>query len=200
MNFDVGIIKKGLPLYFDIMAKVPTDDFCSPSFRTRFNSFYRVMKKTPEWYNAFYSVFKDCRTDPMSYEEVLTSVFLKTGEVDHSFCSKIVATLDPNKPILDKYVLQWMGISPNEPKDKMQRIEYYARIYDLVEREYNAHFSDENLIADFERFDRLIPEGKNLTLTKKLDFMLWSLRSDRIVSLLDYEKLLFDYEQLKNHK
>lgn len=200
MIFDANRIRDGIDTYNEIMREVNTSVFCTPSFRTLFNGFYRLRQKPEKWYDAYYSLFLRCKANPMSFKEVLTEIYKSTGEIHASFCSKLIATLDPNKPIWDQYVLQWLGFSLSDPKDKEERITYYSNIYDQIEREYNIHLSNRNIQEAIAVFDRLIPAGKGLTSVKKLDFMLWSNRSDRTVSILDYNKLLDDLDDLNNNR
>ena len=204
MNFDIKKIEQGLPIYLKITEMAKTDAFCGEEFKKLFNGFYRVRQKTKKWYDAFYALFKECKDNPKTFKETVTIMFEKTGEIDASFCSKLIATLDPTKPIWDKYVLLWLGFSLNAPKpketqeEKRNRIEHYAKIYDSIAEEYTRHLNDENILLSFAAFDKAFPQGIAVTPVKKLDFMLWSLRSERTISLLDYDKLLFDFKKVKS--
>ena len=135
----------------------------------------------------------------MTFEKVLKTFYEKTNYkyIGPSFCSKIIATLDPQKPIIDKYVLQWLGITKNyEPNNKDDKIEYFVDIYNEIIKEYNDHLDDPNIIESIKSFDEQISEGKNITKIKKIDFMLWSNREPKTVSIFDYDKLLY----YKNHQ
>lgn len=198
MIFDPRRINEGIDIYNEIMREVNTPLFCSSSFRKLYNGFYRLRQKPVDWYDAYYDIFQRCKENPMTFREVLTEMYETTGEIHASFCSKLIATLNPNKPIWDQYVLQWLGINLNDPKDKYDRIDYYVGIYEQIENEYLAHLNDRNIRDAFAEFNRLAPHGVNLTEVKKLDFMLWSNRSDRTVSILDYNQLLDELEELKN--
>lgn len=197
MIFDPGRINAGIDSYNEIMRQVNTTQFCNADFRTLYNGFYRLRQKPQTWYDAYYDIFLDCKTNPKTFIEVVTELYERTGEIHPSFCSKIVATINPNKPIWDQYVLHWLGIVLNDPKDKHERITYYATIYQQIESEYNEHLNDRNVIEAFAEFDRLVPAGINITAIKKLDFMLWSNRSDRTVSVLDYNKLIDEIAELR---
>lgn len=201
MEFDTKVIKRGIGPYLDIMSKVNTPSFCGPEFQRRFNAFYRVRQRPKTWYEAFYDIFRKCYKSPMSFKEVLTEMFERTKRLEPSFCSKLIATLNPDMPIWDKYVLQWLGFPKNdEPKGKKQKIEYFASIYRMITKEYNGHFSDSNIEEAIKRFDASIPEGKNISKMKKLDFMLWSNRTDKTVSILDYDKMLYSDEYRKQNQ
>lgn len=197
MVFDAARINEGIDKYNEIMDQVNTPHFCDPDFRKLYNGFYRLRQKPAAWYEVYYDIFLNCRNNPKTFQEVLMEMYNRTGEIHPSFCSKLIATLNPDMPIWDQYVLQWLGINLNNPKDDHERINYYAEIYTQIKDEYNEHLSDKNIVNALEEFDRLIPDGAGLTNIKKLDFMLWSNRSDRTVSILDYNSLLDEIEELK---
>ena len=41
----------------------------------------------------------------INFPEALRALRERTGRLEASFASKLVATLDPNKPVIDKFVL-----------------------------------------------------------------------------------------------
>lgn len=190
MIFDEKRINEGIGDYNEIMSMVNTPAFCTDSFKTLFNHFYRIRQKPASWYRAYYDLFKRCKEENLSFKEVLTELYKKTGEVHASFCSKMVATVNPAMPIWDQYVLAWLGIIKNDPKDITERINYYCEIYNTICKEYNAHLNDYNIKEALKIFDIKVPRGKNIHVIKKIDFMLWSNRSDRTVSILDYNHLI----------
>ena len=213
MEFDSKKINEGISDYVAIHFLAKKTNFAVPEFKKLFNRYYKLRQKTAQWYNDFYNAFVNYRRTPKSFEDLLISLYKKTKEIHPSFCSKIIHTLNPNKPIWDKYVLQWLGIVLNDPKDPYERIHYYATIYNQIEKEYKEHLNDENVVEAFKRFDNeiiipkgeqkifdldyFVPESFEISSIKKLDFMLWSNRSDRTVSILDYNKLL---DSIKNNR
>lgn len=198
--FDVNLIKKGIPDYLWIQNNVHTDLFLSDEFKKHFNKFYRIRQKSQKWYNAYYDLFEKCAHNTISFRDMLLELEASTGEIHPSFCSKMLATLDPNKPVWDKYVLQQLGFTLNNTpaNDPVAKVNYYADIYNEIEEEYNAHKNDENVIAAIKMFDEEIPEAKDLTFVKKLDLILWAKRSDKTISILEYQSLLDELNKLKN--
>lgn len=198
--FDANLIKKGISDYLWIQNNVHTDLFLSDEFKKRFNRFYRIRQKSQKWYEAYYNLFAKCAQNPMPFRDMMLELGLSTHEMHPSFCSKMLATLNPNKPIWDKYVLQQLGFTLNNTPTNgpVVKANYYADIYNKIEEEYNTHRNDENVIAAIEKFDKEIPEAKNLTFVKKLDLILWSKRSDKTISILEYQSLLNELNKLKN--
>jgi len=191
LKFDEKKINQGIVKYLEIQAMVYNPfKFCSEEFKKKFNGFYRVRQKTPKWYEHFYNTFEQCKDKKLSFKEVLTIMWEKTHEIDASFCSKIIATIDPSKPVWDKYVLQWLGIILDMPKNPKEKIEYCSKIYDHINDEYRKHIYDGNVIETFKHFNSVIKHAEELNPIKKIDFILWSNRSDRTVSILEYNRLL----------
>jgi hypothetical protein len=44
------------------------------------------------------------------FEEVIWYLYEKTVQVEASFCSKLLCTIQPNMPIWDVYVLKKLGL------------------------------------------------------------------------------------------
>ena len=199
LDFDEKRINKGINKYKKIMEMInQKDPFDDEDFHKLFNVFYRIRQKSKKLCDDFYSVFKMCKYEHMDFKKAREVLNEKTGEIHPSFCSKIIATLDPNKPVWDKYVLQWMGIILKKHKSNNECIDYYSKIYQKIEGEYKKHLNDKNVREALDRFDTLVPEGKELTDIKKLDFILRSNRNDRTVSIFEYNKILDEFDEIRN--
>lgn len=199
LDFDEKRINKSINKYKKIMEIInQKDPFDDEEFRKLFNGFYRIRQKSKKWYDDFYTAFKMCKYEHMDFKNTMEVLNDKTGEIHPSFCSKIIATLNPNKPVWDKYVLQWMGIILKKHKSDSECIDYYSKIYQEIEDEYKKHLNDKNVREALDRFDTLVPEGKELTYIKKLDFILWSNRNDRTVSIFEYNKILDELDEVRN--
>lgn len=199
LDFDEKRINKSINKYKKIMEIInQKDPFDNEEFRKLFDGFYRIRQKSKKRYDDFYSVFKMCKYEHMDFKKTMEVLKEKTGEIHPFFCSKIIATLDPNKPVWDKYVLQWVGIILKKPNDKNKCINYYSKIYQEIEEEYKKHLNDKNVREALARFDTLVPEGKELTEIKKLDFILWSNRNDRTVSIFEYNKIVDELDEVMN--
>lgn len=192
MKFDAVRIREGIGSYLRIQDMAQRPNFCTETFKKAYKGFYRVRQKPADWYACYFNLLAEQREKNRTLKELLEIMYENTGEVHPSFCSKLIATMNPDKPIWDKYVLQWLGFVGDGPKDPRDKIAYFAGIYSQIEKELNEHMSDKNVLQALDEFDRLIPQGRNISKMKKLDFMLWSNRSDRTVSILDYNKLLED--------
>ncbi len=95
----------GLDKYAEIMRGDPA----SPSFQWAFNGYYRI-RRNEEWRNCYYALFLRARTECLNFSQIITALFQATGNVEASFSSKMLATIEPAKPIWDQYVLQNLGL------------------------------------------------------------------------------------------
>lgn len=180
MNFD-KFIKNNLieaisldKYYYLITNLHKTDVSKDEEYQTKFNAFYKVRrdaKKRKIFYDYFESI-KDNKN--IKYEDIITYLYKKTGNVEASFSSKILATISPNMPIIDQFVLQNLNeeLSGKSKGEKIKSsIEVYYRI---VEKENNLLTSKEikSFVKDFHRMFK----EYNLSDIKILDYYLWKNR------------------------
>lgn len=166
---------KGVPQYISLMSKVAPLD---PPFQKCFNVFYRVNGggRTVNWKAAFYDVFDWAKTQKSlpSYEGVLKRLVSDSrigGRVERSFASKLLHTLDPTLPVIDKWILKNTGVTKPKNKDVLDAI----RCYDELITWYAKALPDaKDWIA---AFDAAFPAYCSaITDLKKIDFILWQLR------------------------
>jgi hypothetical protein len=80
-----------------------------PEFQRRFNRYYRV-RGDENWRSTYYAVMESAKTTTPVFSAVLSELARQTGRVEASFASKLVATIDPNQPVVDTHVLHWFGL------------------------------------------------------------------------------------------
>ena len=160
----------GLDRYAEIMAGDPT----SPDFQRAFNWYYRI-RRNEAWRRQYYALFTKARDEHFSFEQIITELYQLTGNVEASFSSKMLATIDASKPIWDQYVLQNLGLelTGKTQKEKLQNaIDLYARI----EGWYSDYLTTSEARDAIDTFDRLLPDYAWVSDTKKIDCLLWSKR------------------------
>ena len=168
-------LRVGLAKYAAIQARVSiASQFAGDaSFRKRFNGFYRV-RRNDAWQMSFYDVMDCARRDPLSFLATLNALFVRTGQCEASFASKLHATLNPDWPVIDAMVLgrvgarlPWAGVS--------NRFVHIDRLYsDLAEcfRGYLASSDGRYLVKAF----RATHGEQRVTETKMLYLVLWQCR------------------------
>ena len=86
----------GLDKYADIMEAAREKDVSSDiGFQHAFNAFYRV-RRNAEWRKCYYKLFERAKKEHYSFADVIGFLYVETGNIEASFSSKMIATIDPN--------------------------------------------------------------------------------------------------------
>lgn len=104
-------------------------------------------------------------------------LYVETGNVEASFSSKMIATINPENPIWDQYVLQNLGLVLNG-KNPRERIENAIEIYDRIKTWYSDYLLTEEALKNIAEFDRWLPSYSWIPAIKKIDYLLWSRREE----------------------
>ena len=205
---DYKDIIKGLNSYLIIMELIQSDIPVTENldFQKAFRSFYIPSSKDEAFISNFFAIMEQFRKGGIpTYRETLEKIYEETGEVHYSFSSKLLHTLNPESPILDSIVMNWLGysiqnkktiykgkktakqIEEKEKQDAKNRIDYYCAVYDDVCSEYKKHLQNTPKIRlALSRFNEVYPQFKNISDVKKLDTLLWRLKDEKRPSILDY--------------
>ncbi|MCX6636162.1 MAG: hypothetical protein NT090_13940 [Acidobacteria bacterium] len=94
-------------------------------YRSTFSGYYRMQRRSKDWYDYFFALLetkKHSRT--ITFGDILTEVHRTKGRIEPSFCSKLLATIRPDKPVYDKYVRENLQLDiprQTEPADHRLR-------------------------------------------------------------------------------
>ena len=160
----------GLDKYAEIMRGDPTD----PDFQRLFNGYYRI-RRNEEWRKHFYSLFAKVEADNVTFEYILRELYKLTGNVEASFSSKMLATVDASKPVWDKYVLQNLGLKLSG-KTQAEKLNSAVALYRSIETWYSEYMSTSEARENIETFNCMLPDFAWISDVKKIDFLLWSMR------------------------
>jgi len=168
-------LEHGLDQYLWLQHHVRSYDVSTnEDFQRRFNGFYRV-RRGSQWRSAYFGLLESSKAKGIEFPEALQEVNRRTGRVEASFASKLVATLDPSKPVIDKFVLAHFelrlprcGVS----NQGLKTIHLYRELCD----KYHAFL--QGLTGGMIRklFDERYPCSEVSEL-KKLDLVLWQVRA-----------------------
>lgn len=143
-------------------------------FQRNYNGYYRVRQRAPEFYAAYYGLMELRKGSGVTFEETLWHLYEQLGRVEASFSSKLVATLNPERPIWDEYVLKNLGLK--RPSSSCRnRLEQTVKLYDAIGRWYTEFLQTDQAREIIELFDSVYP-GRPVTNLKKIDFLLWKTR------------------------
>lgn len=174
INKALMLVKVGLEKYLWLQENFSTRDVSSSrEYQKKFNGFYRI-RRNVEWQKKFYKLFEDSKFKKPSFGTIFKNLYEDTGRVEASFSSKLVATMDPNKPVVDKFILQIFELKLPLSYEK-NRIEKTIKIYDILDKEIKNFINLEigqYLIKKFKKmyFKILISD------TKMVDLVLWKIR------------------------
>ena len=165
----------GFDKYKQIMEMVwKTDVSTNPDFQRTFNAFYRV-RRNAEWRKAYYNLFEKAKDSNPSFEFIIRTIYKATGNIEASFASKMLATINPEKPIWDRYVVQNLCLNL-KGKTKADQLDCAVDLYDQMVNWYGDFLQTENGMDCIAEFNRILPGYTWMSDVKKIDFFLWSIR------------------------
>lgn len=171
MKTDFSKIESKLPTYLKIMDTVQhTNVATDRAFQQLFNGFYRIRQRSQSFYAVLYRFLEEHKQDQqLTYPMVLQELYSETGRIERSFSSKILATVRPEYPVWDQYVLENLG--KKAPAYGTRDLEKIISAYDDICTWYQTDEARKK-IAVFEAHFPNVP----ITDTKKIDFILWQTR------------------------
>lgn len=167
-------VEPGLRKYCWIQERFGGSDVSRDAlFQTRFNDFYRV-RRDDAWRRDFYGLMERAKMRPMDFGSVLRELLVRTGRLEASFASKLVATLNPDRPVVDRYVLLNFGL--HLPY-------YYAKdreaktldVYETLCRRYEGLLASATGVIMCRKFSDRFPWARICDL-KKVDLIVWQSR------------------------
>ena len=167
----------GLEKYLHIMSLASKQDFHdNQEFRKRFNGFYRVRRSTADWQPHFYALMGRARRENMTFPQILVELHRLTGRVEASFASTLYGTLNADAPVIDRFVLQNLGLELPAKKNP-DRLEQISGMYQELQDSYGSFIQTavgQSIVNAFnERYTNAAP---TVTPVKAIDLILWQTR------------------------
>ncbi len=147
--------------------------------RRRFNAYYGV-RRNAMWRELFYSRFEAAKASRLQGAELFVDIVVglqaDTGRIEASFASKLVATLQPEHPIIDSVVRKWLAKHTTPPpfKGGVERVIAYYRWLDAFMVELAASREAERWSTTFEAAFPTRPGAVPIPAMKRLDFLIWA--------------------------
>ena len=190
-EIDLGVMRQTLPginkwllTYLELMECAQSPDFTKGTefeeFQRKYKGFYRV-RRNDDWCQSYFSYMERNKGNRFTFEDVLTHMFEATGRIEASFSSKLLATIHPDKPIWDSYVMSQLNLAQpakgqkNKQKQLKQTISKYYQLTEWYER-YIETPNAKNVV---KAFDETFPNATQITDIKKIDCALWSMGANR---------------------
>ena len=165
----------GFEKYKHILEIVQKTDVSTDlDFQRSFNGFCRV-RRNAEWRKAYYDLFERVNKSNPSFEYIIRTMYEATGNIEASFSSKMLAMINPEMPIWDRYVVQNLCLNM-KGKTKEDQLKCAINLYDQMISWYDGFLQTENGRECISEFDRILPGYVWMSDVKKIDFYLWSIR------------------------
>lgn len=154
-------------------------DFRSDNeFQTKFFGFYRVRRNCAFRSMYFDFMEKEKSNKLLDFEDVLKYLYSSTARIEASFSSKLLATINNDMPVWDKYVLENLKLQA-PPQNSRNRFNKTIELYKRIQKEYNDFLSTSNARDCIELFDKYFSDKyltAKLSPLKKIDLILWQMR------------------------
>lgn len=145
------------------------------AYQRTFNGLYRV-RRNAKWRTHFYDLLEKHKDgESVSFGFVLDELYARTGLVEASFASKLLATIDPNFPVYDSVVRKNLGLPIRHARNP-DRKHLLELDYEVIQ----AHSSQQRDAPRFrhlrDAFDAHFPDFHYFSDTKVLDLLIWQAR------------------------
>lgn len=177
MDVCIEKITAGIHKYIAIRERLYAVDVSEDlGFQRQFNGCYRMRQRSQKFYSTFYAYLEREKNNPsLTFSQVLTYLYEQTGVITPSFSSKLLATVRPEMPVWDRFVLKNGGLKAPYYGDK-KRMEKTEEVYRAICDWYTTPAAKDCLAVFSAHFPH-VP----ITDTKKLTLFCGRLsRSDRI--------------------
>lgn len=165
----------GLKKYEFIMRRFrQVDVHTDVDFQTTFNAFY-IVRRDADWRNKYYELFEQGKNNPLTFKGIIEAMYEASGNVEASFSSKMYATLYPDRPLWDQYILKNIGMKL-EGKSQQDKLRNAIILYEEIEEWYSRYLMTDNAMECIDTFNQLLPSYSWISNIKKIDFLLWSIR------------------------
>jgi hypothetical protein len=174
INAALDRLKTGVERYIWLQRRVELCDVSTDDlFQTRFDAFYKV-RRNSSWRAEYFSLMESAKATGIDFPEALTEISRRTDRIEASFASKLVATLSPSTPVIDKFVLKNFGLKLPTSASSGRRSRTID-VYKALCRAYEDLLRTETGATILECFDRRFP-ASGITELKKVDLVLWQIR------------------------
>jgi len=168
-------IQPGLEKYCWLQENLYKFDVsASREFQKKYNGFYRV-RRGAVWQSSYYELLENAKISEITFEKALSLIFTATGKLEVSFASKLVATIDPNLPVIDRFVLVNVGLTLPCYGEVDRRKKKAVEVYEQLIIKFNDFSKTKEGKILMTRFQEVYPHSY-ITKTKMIDLVLWQTR------------------------
>ncbi|RYF46595.1 MAG: hypothetical protein EOO39_49540 [Cytophagaceae bacterium] len=161
--------------HFSALAGQPLKD--DLTFRTKVNGFYRIRQKPASWYDTFYTLLDESRSTNPDFAIILCQLYDTTKRFEPSFASKLLATIDPQMPVIDSVVLNHLNVKlpVKKAENYQERHNAVCALHSDMSRCYADYLASEQGQRLITKFRQTYPKA-DISTVKMLDLVLWQTR------------------------
>jgi len=175
IDIALSLIEDDLKKYYWIQNNLNNIDVSRDRiFQKKYNGFYKV-RRNHFWRQHYFSILERAKFRGITFEKAMDEILRQTGRYEASFASKLVATVNPEFPVIDKYVLKNVGLRLPyySANDKKARI---IEVYEILVNKFQKFMQTEIYVFLVKRFAEKFPWA-NINPIKMVDLVLWKSRS-----------------------
>lgn len=177
-------IQKGLDRYNSIMSALKKINVAyNMDFQKNYRYFYKVYRRTNQFCNNYFEYFESIKNNiNIDFQTILQTIclFRENNELEMSFSSKILHTINPNYPIWDSIVTKehFKIYAPSRNLPNQIRIVEASKTYDDYKDKFYEYMKSVEGKEIIELFDENFPNN-TISNVKKIDFVLWQDRKQK---------------------
>ena len=162
--------------YFWLMDNLRTRNIATDmEYRKKFSGYYRMRFVSQEYRDAFFKLFEEIKNNnKISFEAVSTSLYPVNEKHEFSFISKMLHTIDPQRPIYDSQVDIALGIHRAYQSNFQLKLQQDTNILNHISEQYLSLLNIPEIKNIILSFDNKL-NAHSMSVEKKLDFILWAL-------------------------
>lgn len=143
------------------------------SFRVIYTDFYKLSIGTDqEFRNIYFQFLESSKNNGYRFEDVLKMLYDISGKIHGSFASKLIATVNPKLPIIDRFIKEHLEL--NSYYGISNSNEIINQYYEIINI-YEGFLKTQKCKEWIYLFDQKFPNN-NIENIKKIDFILWQMR------------------------
>lgn len=151
-----------------------TDVSIDGEFQKRYAGFYRMRFVSPEYRQAYFQLLEYSKQQEMPFEELARQLYAIDNRHEFSFLTKMLHTLDTNRPIYDSQVDAALGVHRRVVSDFELRLQQDCVILRAMMKVQQSLLQDPRVQAVLAAFTQTFT-ADDMSEAKKLDFLLWAL-------------------------
>ena len=146
-------------------------------YRRRFGGYYGMRFVSQKYRDSYFRFFEEHKNDAsLSFFDAARALYPVDNKHEFSFISKMLHTINPTHPLYDSRVERVLKLGHGYGQSLDQRLTKDVEILDRLACTYRELYASGKLADLLDEIDNVTP-GFQMSMEKKMDFILWALGS-----------------------